>query len=269
MKGVESGFLLESGSVGSEVTNDDCHHGSGNIRAKPLEAFTLVELLIVSAVIAILAALLLPALDQARASAINIKCKNNFRQIGIALSMYLNDYHHYIHTRITDEQTGAVSLAPSLLEPYLGSTRPTLGNIPFPEIWQCPQRGSFYYGYNESGIGPFWRVPTLGLDGFPHNPPVAEHAVESPSDMIAFYECVSFDRGPFINGTRLHDFRPPRTGDHRETYAHRQSVNSAFCDAHVESLRRYDFAGKSTQARRRWNADHESHDEYWPDAALP
>ncbi len=55
MKGVESGFLLESGSVGSEVTNDDCHHGSGNIRAKPLEAFTLVELLIVSAVIAILA----------------------------------------------------------------------------------------------------------------------------------------------------------------------------------------------------------------------
>lgn len=269
MRSIEAGFLLEAGRVSSQATKDDCRLGSGYIRSNPLEAFTLVELLVVSAVIALLAALLLPALERARESAINIKCKNNFRQAGIALSMYLNDYHYYIHTSVTDEQTGAISLPPSLLEPYLGSTRPTLGNIPFPEIWQCPQRRTFYYGYNESGIGPFWRVPTLGLDGFPHNPPVAEHAVESPSDMIAFYECVSFDRGPFINGTRLHDFRPPRTGDQRESYAHRQSVNSAFCDAHVESLHRYDFAAKSEQARRRWNSDNESHDEDWPEAVLP
>src|SRR5439155_9511789 len=57
--------------------------------------FTLVELLVVIAVIAILAALLLPALARAKASAKSAACKSNLRQLGLALSMYVDDYAKY------------------------------------------------------------------------------------------------------------------------------------------------------------------------------
>jgi len=53
-------------------------------------AFTLVELLTVLAIISILAALLLPAVARSRSHARLIACKNNLRQVGVAISMYSN-----------------------------------------------------------------------------------------------------------------------------------------------------------------------------------
>ena len=115
-----------------------------HISAAHRSAFTLVELLVVIGIIAVLVAILLPALSRARDQAAKAKCLSNLRNLGNALVLYLNDNKQSFPvahrdnsfkpwsaqffgspnsnptTATTDFQKAGVTNVHRLLMPYLG-----------------------------------------------------------------------------------------------------------------------------------------------------
>jgi prepilin-type N-terminal cleavage/methylation domain-containing protein len=118
-------------------------------------AFTLTELLVVLAVIAILAALLLPVLSSAKAKAMRTTCMNNLREVNRGLRMYTDDFSDW------SPSTPATNRSPSmqnmiaftgftkLIQPHVGLEATSTSND---RIFSCPA-DRFYYDLRLGGVG--------------------------------------------------------------------------------------------------------------------
>jgi prepilin-type N-terminal cleavage/methylation domain-containing protein len=88
-------------------------------------AFTLIELLVVIAIIAILAAILFPVFASAKAAAKKTQAISNYKQLGLALHLYVSDYDDTIFTTRDSPWGGftgdpsEIATWPELLMPYM------------------------------------------------------------------------------------------------------------------------------------------------------
>ncbi len=86
---------------------------------KTRSAFTLIELLVVIAIIAILVALLLPAVQQAREAARRAQCKNQLKQLTLALHNYESTHNCFPMSRITITNPPSVNSWSAMILPFI------------------------------------------------------------------------------------------------------------------------------------------------------
>ena len=214
---------------------------------KKLHSFTLIELLIVVAIIAILAAMLLPALNQARDKAHQTGCLNILREIGKADMLYQHDYDGWVAAINNEDQNlGGRTLKWSLqLFPYLvpGGKNDNSGSI-YPARMICPKM----YWLKANSKGNCSITESYGKNGHMGSYKCAEyrsvkiHSIKNPSHKLAYADGTSFSLTNYKCQALLYYWAKPNEaelGDNITSYRHSSnSVANVSCfDGHADGFR--------------------------------
>lgn len=140
---------------------------------KDRRAFTLIELLVVIAIISVLAAFLMPTLSKARQQAKITACKSNLRQLGMALTNYLDTYGASRYFPYPMEAEGVkAGQATAAGSGFSGAAFLTAlywsGTITEPGIFLCPSsdddnhKGEDYGDPTDKTKGPYYNSSHFG-----------------------------------------------------------------------------------------------------------
>jgi len=201
--------------------------------------FTLVELLVVMAIISILAALYLSSLPSVMMRGKIARCQSNQRQLVMGISMYVGE-------------TGVYPIPVTQTAPVVGW--PTLCGLPWnvrgDSIARCPDAGAWSESYNWLGSWLPSAHPSIyclsqGLGQVLPGPAVKESAVAFPAQMMAVCDGASIFWSTWP-GARHHN----------------GTQNLAFCDGHGELFSRGRLM-RTNDLTRVWNLDNQPHQELW------
>ncbi len=238
-------------------------------RYRRRNAFTLIELLVVIAIIAVLIALLLPAVQQAREAARRTQCKNNVKQLALALHNYTETYAGYLPCYKIDD---AKFMANAIAYPSVGKTRYWFGNVDYDQsdvtkqldfsqgqlapymetnyaAYQCPNFGAAQvdvvrfgkmvcgYGFNGYYLG---YGTTYDFSNYPSYTVSADFRqlrdVQQTTNTVVFADSAQVDFALNFQETWL--ITPPSQNFPTTHFRHSDTANVAFMDGHVESRSR-------------------------------
>ena len=182
------------------------------------ESFTLIELLIVVAIIAILAGMLLPALNKAREKSRAISCCGNLKEIGRCIEYYLDDNkdrYPYFY--------GVASGGPAWSRLLQGKIRNTkVSDVPLP-FWYCPSDTDPRLKNITSIDNSYIRNGSYGYNSnfYPGRFKFDRGRVVSPSQKIVFLDA-EFGKADRTYVSRTH-----------QGVTHSFGTNCCFVDGHV------------------------------------
>jgi len=232
------------------------HNPIEQFRFPTRSAFTLLELLVVVAIIAILAAILFPVFARARENARRTSCQSNLKQIGLAWIQYSQDYDEKI-MRFSNgvSASSATASAPAvywwgswdgatfrasggLLQPYMKSDQvrvcPSFTAVP-----ANAYEGSTGYAYNVGTLSPTDYGPAPTYTASPRAASLA--AISDTAQTVVFADAAKLDSaGVYAPSTYL---QGPSADNPNFNARHLETGNVLFCDGHVKALHAFYRSG--------------------------
>jgi prepilin-type N-terminal cleavage/methylation domain-containing protein len=205
-------------------------------------AFTLIEILVVIAIIAVLAGILFPVFQGARKRSYETTCFSNLRQVGLAIGMYAHDYDDKYPIATDGSEKVVLRLPTDAKGQATLANAPTLKRILAPYIktdgiWKCPaDQGIRYPAYwrGDSSDGTYSKIPSaferIGVS-YAYRVPLGLAQVNYPATSYADSVDMGASRTGILAdaGTGWHI-----KGDEGDTHLERRST--LFSDGHVKSL---------------------------------